>query len=207
MQNLSSLVDKVISRMTDKGLVMIEISARHVHLSQPDVERLFGPGYQLVPVRPLSQPGQYLAKERVSLIGPLGSIHNVGILGPARKDSQVEIVGTDVRKLGIETPYRLSGDIQNTPGITLAAGSNQIDIPQGLIIAKRHIHMLPEDAERHRVKHGDKVEVRVLSERPLIFEDTEIRVSKESFFVMHIDTEEANAAGIIRSGFGVIRRN
>ncbi|MGL5721240.1 MAG: phosphate propanoyltransferase [Brevinema sp.] len=199
------LVEKIFTRMLDKGLVMIEISARHIHLSREHVDYLFGSGYELTPIRDLSQPGQYLCKERVTLIGPKGKISNVAILGPCRSLSQVEIVQSDTRTLGISAPLRLSGNTHGTPSITVVANDKELTLDEGLIVAKRHIHLHPNDAKRLKLKDKDIVNVRVLSERPLVFEDTEIRVTEKSFFAMHIDTEEANAAGIVKLGYGLIQ--
>ena len=133
-------------------MVEVEASGRHVHLCREDVERLFGSGYKLTKVRDLSQPGQYVCKERVSLTGPKGIIHNVVILGPERKETQAEVSMTDTLVLGIRPPVRLSGDIADTPGITISNGSRQIVTDKGVIIAKRHMHITPEDAARLQCK-------------------------------------------------------
>ncbi|MGL4985823.1 MAG: phosphate propanoyltransferase [Treponemataceae bacterium] len=204
--NKTEIAQKIYERILAKGLVMIEISARHIHLSQNDIEFLFGKDYQLTPVRELSQPGQYLCKERATLIGIKGSIQNVAILGPQRSSSQVEIIQADTRVLGVQTPLRLSGNTAQTPSITIAVGDKKLVLKEGLIIAKRHIHLHPTDAKRLNLADKERVNVRVLSNRPVIFEDTIIRVTKESSFAMHIDTEEANAAGIIASGYGLIQK-
>lgn len=135
---VEAVVEAVVRELKDKMMVEVEASGRHVHLCREDVERLFGSGYKLTKVRDLSQPGQYVCKERVSLIGPKGTIHNVVILGPERKETQAEVSMTDTLVLGIRPPVRLSGDIADTPGITISNGSRQIVTDKGVIIAKRH---------------------------------------------------------------------
>lgn len=174
---------------------MVEASGRHVHLSKEHLEYLFGVGYELTKAKDLSQPGQYAAKERVRVIGPKGEFSNVVILGPCRDFSQVELSLTDCRDLGIKGVLRESGKIENTPGILLGVGDNYLRLEEGAIVAKRHIHMTPDDAKNLNVNDGELVKVRVQGERPLIFDDVLIRV-KESFKLsMHIDYDEANACG------------
>ena len=182
---------------------LVESSARHVHLSKADVEALYGEGAKLTFVRDLSQPGQFVCEERVDLIGPKRTISNVVILGPERSASQVEIALTDCFNLGVIAPVRESGDIEGTPGITLrAANGNEITLEKGVIVAKRHVHMTPEDAAAFEVEDKQivKVEIDSGAGRKLIFDDVVVRVSEKFALAMHIDTDEANAACVGRQG-------
>ena len=176
--------------------IPVEISAHHVHLSQADVEALFGPGHQLTPMHELSQPGQYACEEKVHLVGPKGRIANVRVLGPTRKETQVEIAMTEQFKLGVQPPIRQSGDLAGTPGITLEGPYGSTLIERGVICAQRHIHMAPEDAMRFRVRDNYVVRVRVEGERELIFGDVVVRVNPAFRLAMHIDTDEGNAGNI-----------
>jgi len=176
--------------------IPIGVSAHHVHLSQADVERLFGAGHQLTPHSPLSQPGQYAAEETVRLIGPRGSIDRVRVLGPARNLTQVEISRTEGYRLGINAPVRMSGDLDGTPGLILEGPAGQIEIKNGVIYAQRHIHMTPDDARSFGLQDGDVVRVRAGDERELIFGDVVVRVSPKFKLELHLDTDEANAADL-----------
>ena len=176
--------------------IPIEVSAHHVHLSQADVERLFGPGHQLTPEHELSQPGQFASAEKVNLIGPKGKIANVRVLGPTRKETQVEIAMTEQFKVGIQPPIRESGDLAKTPGIVLEGPHGTSTIERGVICAQRHIHMSPEDAMRFRLRDKYVVRVRIQGERELIFGDVVVRVNPNYRLAMHIDTDEGNAASI-----------
>lgn len=185
--------------------IPIAISARHVHLTQATVEQLFGPGHQLTPRNPLSQPGQYACEETVTLVGPKSSIERVRVLGPTRSADQVEISRTDEFALGVDAPVRGSGDIANTPGIILQVGEREAVLEKGVICALRHIHMTPEDAHNFGVKDGDMVEVEVSGgERDLVFGDVLVRVSPDFRLEMHLDTDEGNAARLGRSAQGVL---
>ncbi|MBS0513543.1 MAG: acetate/propionate family kinase [Proteobacteria bacterium] len=184
--------------------IPIEISAHHVHLSQADVEKLFGPGHQLTPQHELSQPGQYACEEKVHLVGPKGRIANVRVLGPTRKETQVEIAMTEQFKVGIQPPIRESGDLANTPGITLEGPAGSTTIERGVICAQRHIHMTPEDALRLHVRDKYVVRVRVEGDRELIFGDVVVRVSPSYRLAMHLDTDEGNAANIRTGMVGYI---
>lgn len=185
--------------------ILVETSARHVHVTQEDLEKLFGKGAELEVRAPLSQPGQYVSKQRVTIVGPKRPIERVSILGPVRKASQVEISLTDARTLGIDTPVRLSGDIEGTPGVKLVGPAGEVTLDKGLIAAKRHIHMTPEDAAEFGVKQNDIVKVHVNgNKRSLTFEDVEIRVSPNFSLAMHIDTDESNAAGLSGEVYGTI---
>lgn len=174
--------------------VLVETSARHVHLSAEHIEALFGKGATLTHKKDLSQPGQYACEERVTIVGPKKSIPNVIILGPARKASQVEVSFTDARTLGITAPVRESGDTAGTPGCKLVSDKGEVELSEGVIIAKRHIHMTPADAEAMGVSDKEVVKVKINSERTTEFDDVVVRVSPSFALAMHIDTDEANAA-------------
>jgi len=184
--------------------IPISISARHVHLSREHIDKLFGEGYQLTVLAELSQPGQFAGREEVALIGPRNRINGVRILGPERLMTQVEISRTDCYKLGVKAPVRNSGDIKGTPGITLEGPAGSVELEEGLIQAKRHIHMAPEDARNFGVKDRQWVMVRVGGERGIIFDDVLVRVSPKYRLDMHLDTDEANAAGIKNGDTGVL---
>ena len=183
---------------------LVEVSARHVHVTQQDLETLFGKGHELTPIKDLSQPGQYAAEEKVMIVGRKGSL-SARILGPVRKASQVEVSLTEARQLGEKALIRESGDLAGTEGIKLVGPAGEVQLEEGLIAAKRHIHMAPEDAEYYGVENGQNVKARIESgERSLIFDDVVIRVSENYALAMHIDTDEANAAGISGNTNGLI---
>lgn len=191
--------------VNDRETIPIAVSARHAHLSQATLDELFGAGYQLGTRANLSQPGQFAAIETVALIGPRGRIDGVRLMGPPRAQDQVEVSRTDEFTLGVDAPVRLSGDLRNSPGITLEGPKGRKTIPQGLISARRHIHMSPGDAQRFQVRQGESVEVSIDSDgRDLIFGDVVVRVSPEFSLEMHLDTDEANAAGIERGDRGAL---
>ena len=185
--------------------VMVETSAHHVHVSEKDLETLFGAGYQLTNKKDLSQPGQFACEEKVELVGPKGSL-KVSVLGPARKETQVELSFTDARTLGLKSvPVRESGDVAGTPGIKLVGPAGEIDLDHGVIIAKRHIHMTPADAEAFGVKDKDVVNVKIASDgRTTIYGDVVVRVSPSYALAMHIDTDESNAAAAFGECYGEI---
>jgi propanediol utilization protein pduL len=195
--SFENLIDKVIDRIQNEldSSFEVEASGRHVHLSRKELDALFGTGYELTKAKDLSQPGQHASKERLTVVGPKGAFHNVVILGPVRKESQVEVSLTDCLQLGVKAPIRESGDIEGTPGIVLVNGDKSVSLEKGLIVAKRHVHMTPEDAEKIGVKNHDIVKVKVEGARPLIFDDVVIRVSPKFATYMHIDYDEANACG------------
>lgn len=183
--------------------IPVAVSARHAHLSQATIEALFGPGHVLEQAKPLSQPGQFAARETVALIGPRGRIDGVRVMGPPRERDQVEISRTDEFALGVDAPVRLSGDLQDSPGITLEGPRGRVTLPSGLISARRHIHMSPRDAERFGVRDHETVEVRIDSDgRDLTFGDVVVRVSPDYSLELHLDTDEANAAGVERGDRG-----
>ena len=182
--------------------VELEASGRHVHVTEQQAEILFGHG--LTPERPLSQPGQYLARERVTVRGPKGSFEHVAVLGPERKEAQVELSLTDARVLGIQAPVRLSGDTAGTPGAELMGPRGRVTLSQGVIAAKRHVHLTPETAKTFGVTDGQNVKLRTLTARPVIFEDVAIRVSPQFAPYAHLDYDEANACGFQKGDFGRI---
>ena len=184
--------------------IPVEISAHHAHLSQADVEKLFGPGHQLTPMHELSQPGQFACEEQVHLVGPKGRIAKVRVLGPTRKETQVEIAMTEQFKLGVQPPIRQSGDLAGTPGVTLEGPYGTSVIERGVICAQRHIHMTPEDAMRFHVRDNYVVRVRIEGERQLIFGDVVVRVNPAFRLAMHIDTDEGNAGNIQTGMLGYI---
>ena len=190
---IDKVIDNVIEAIERAKMVQVEVSARHVHLCKKDLERLFGPGAALSPKRELSQPGQFLSEERVTIIGPKGQKENVAILGPIRENTQVELSKTDCAELGIKAPVRESGDIQGSAAITLKSIRGSIEIKQGCIVAKNHIHMTPETAAKLDIRDKQYVDVELLSERPIIFRKVLIRVSNSFRNRMHIDFDEANA--------------
>ena len=198
MKNMDSLVDAVLARL----FVPVEASGRHVHLTKEQALTLFG--HELSPKRPLSQPGQYLSEERVTIIGPKGLLERVAVLGPERKAAQVEISMTDGRSLGIEPPVRQSGYVAGTPGAVLAGPRGKVAITEGVMAAKRHIHMTPGDASRMGVKDKQVVKLQVFTQRPLVFDDVVIRVSPDFATYVHLDYDEANACGFRKGDLGRI---
>lgn len=179
-----------------KNKVPIEVSARHIHLSQKDLELLFGRGYHLQKLKDLSQPGQFAAKETVNLIGSKGKIKNVRIIGPCRQDTQVEISKTDGYVLGDIPPVRVSGDIIGTPGIILEGPKGKIELKKGLICAMRHIHMSPNEANKFGVREKQMVSVEVSGKRALIYKNVIIRINPNFKLAFQIDTDEANAGDV-----------
>ena len=176
--------------------VLIETSARHVHVSRRVLDILFGEGYELTVKKNLSQPGQFACEERVQVIGPKSSFPAVSILGPVRPETQVELSAGDARSIGVKAPIRESGDLEGSAGCRLVGPKGEVEIKDGVIIAKRHIHMTPEDAEKYGLEDKQVVSVKVdTAERSLIFGDVVVRVSPKYALAMHIDTDESNAAG------------
>lgn len=179
---------------TNGKQVRVGISNRHVHLSQKDLEALFGPGYALKRIRDLSQPGQFVSEEMVTLVGPKGVMQNIRVLGPVRSQSQVEVSRTDSYLLGLKPPVRDSGELSDTPPIVLVGPKGAITLEKGVIVAMRHIHMTPADAEAFGVKDKDIVRLRVPGPRALVFDQVLIRVRNDFALEAHLDTDEANAA-------------
>ena len=185
-----------------KIFVELEASGRHVHVTREQAQILFG--HSLTPKRPLSQPGQYLANERVTVIGPKGEFQNVAVLGPERKEAQVEVSLTDGRQLGLIPPVKLSGDVSGSPGATLVGPEGQITLDRGVIAARRHIHMTPQDAAHFGVRDKQVVKLQTYTGRPLIFDDTVVRVSDQFATFVHLDYDEANACGFQTGDLGRI---
>ena len=197
--DLLAVAEAVMKRI----FVPLEASGRHVHVTKEQAHRLFG--HELTPKRPLSQPGQYLANERVSIIGPKGKFEHVAVLGPERSEGQVEISLTDGRVLGITPPVRLSGKVEDTPGIMLQGPRGQVELKQGVIAAQRHIHMLPEDAQAMGVKDKQTVRLQTFTDRPVIFDEVVVRVSPDFATFAHLDYDEANACGFHDGDMGRIQ--
>ncbi len=196
---MEKIVSAVLDAVHKAGLVEVEVSARHVHLTQADVEVLFGTGAELIPKRPLSQPGQYLSEQRVTVIGPKGRKERTAVLGPTRKASQVELSKSDCVELGIKAPLRESGDVAGSAPITIEGPCGTVHLKEGAIIAHNHIHVTTEDSVLLDLKDKQRVSVAVMTERPVVFRDVIIRVSPNFSCKMHIDFDEANAALV--SGF------
>ncbi|MGI6264708.1 MAG: PduL/EutD family phosphate acyltransferase [Acutalibacteraceae bacterium] len=175
--------------------VLVETSARHVHVTKEDLETLFGAGYELTVKKALSQPGQFASNERVDIVGPKRTLSGVSILGPVRPETQVEISLTDARSIGVDAPIRESGDIAGSGGCKLVGPCGEVELTQGVIAAKRHIHMTPADAAEFGVRDKQEVDVKINSNgRALVFSDVVVRVKDSFALAMHIDTDESNAA-------------
>ena len=174
--------------------ILVETSARHVHLSQADLEVLFGKDAKLTVKKDLSQPGQYACNERVTVVGPKRELAGVSILGPVRPATQVEISLTDARSIGVAAPIRESGDTKGSAGCKLVGPCGEVEISEGVIVAKRHLHITPEDAAKFGVCDKQTIKVKIDSEqRSTVFDDVVVRVSEKFATAMHIDTDEANA--------------
>lgn len=196
---MEQIIQAVLSAISRAGLVEVEVSARHVHLTREHLEVLFGKGAELTPKRPLSQPGQFLSEERVTLVGPKGRKERTAILGPIRPATQVELSKSDCVELGVKAPVRESGDVAGSGSITIEGPCGSLTIDEGVIIAHNHVHLTPEVAQIMGVTDKQRVAVEVFSDRPVTFRDVIIRVSEKFSCRMHIDFDEANAALV--SGF------
>ena len=184
---------------------IVETSARHVHLTQEHLEILFGTGYELTKKKSLSQPGQYACEERVTVVGSKGEFKGISILGPVRKATQIELSATDARSIGIAAPLRESGDVVGSGACKIIGPVGEIEITEGVIVAKRHIHATPAEAEKLGVKDGEVVSVKIDTDgRSLIFGDVVVRVNENYALAMHIDTDESNAASCGREQYGEI---
>lgn len=185
--------------------VLVETSARHVHVSRRVLDILFGEGYELTKKKDLSQPGQYACEERVAVIGPKSSFPAVSILGPVRPETQVELSAGDARSIGVKAPVRESGDLEGSAGCKIVGPKGEVELNDGVIVAKRHIHMTPEDAEKYSLSDKQVVSVKIDSDgRSLVFGDVVVRVSPSYALAMHIDTDESNAAGCVPGLMGEI---
>ena len=196
--DLDILTDKVMGRL----FVELEASGRHAHVTEEQAIALFG--HKLTPKRELSQPGQYLANERVTVVGPKGEFQNVAVLGPERPEGQVEISLTDGRALGVTPPIRPSGQVEGTPGITLVGPAGTVTLPAGVIAAQRHIHMSPEDAANMGVQDKQLVRLQTYTSRPVVFEELLVRVHPLFQTRVHLDYDEANACGFQAGDLGRI---
>lgn len=207
-QTVETIAKLVLERLREmqNDMVPVGVSNRHVHLSQADLETLFGPGYQLTSIKELGQPGQFAAKETVTIIGPKGSFENVRILGPVRPKSQVEISLSDSFRLGVKAPIRESGQLENTPGLQLCGPLGMLELPCGAIVALRHIHATPEIAKRMGICDKEIVEVETCGERRCVFGNVLVRVSEKSALEIHVDTDEANACGLKNNDYVLIRK-
>ena len=184
---------------------LVEVSARHAHVTKEVLEVLFGAGHELTPKKDLSQPGQYACEERITVVGPKKELAGVSILGPTRPETQVELSLTDARSIGIKAPVRESGDIKGSGACILRGPCGEVELAEGVIVAQRHIHMTPEDAAVLGVKDTQIVKVALENEgRSTIYGDVVVRVSPKYALAMHIDTDEANAAGVPGSCMGTI---
>ena len=182
---------------------IVETSARHVHVTEKDLEILFGKGAKLTKKKDLSQPGQFACEERVTVVGPKKELANVSILGPCRKETQVELSATDARSIGISAPIRESGDVKGSAPCKLVGPCGEVELSEGVIVAKRHIHLTPADAEKFGVKDKDVVWVKIETpERTAVLGDVVCRVSDKYALAMHIDTDESNAVGSQKEQYG-----
>lgn len=193
---------RIAQALMQRLFIELEASGRHVHLTREAAFTLFGHG--LTEKRPLSQPGQFVCNERVSLVTPRGRFENVAVLGPERKECQVELSLTDCVALGVKAPVRLSGHTDGTPGITLESGNARLQLSTGVIVAQRHIHMTPQDAAQRGVADGQAVRLRVFTARPLTFDDVIVRVSPDFRTFAHLDYDEANACGFVKGDLGML---
>lgn len=207
MNNTDKITDTILEVLKQKGIVSdkeednipVGISNRHIHLSQADLEACFGLGYELTPIKDLSQPGQYACKETMTICGPKGAIEKVRILGPVRKATQIELLSADNFKLGVKAPVRLSGELKNSAPLTIIGPKGSVGLAEGAIVAQRHIHMNAEDAERLGVHDGEIVSIETEGCRGGVYRNVIIRANNTSALDCHIDTEEANAMGITSS--------
>lgn len=188
----------------DVTTVPVEASGKHVHLSVSDLEKLFGKGYELTKVRDLTQPGQFVCKERVTLSGPKGRLENVVVLGPVREHTQVEVSLTDCRALGIDAPVSMSGDLSRAADILIVNGTSAVMAAKSAIVAANHLHMTPDDAKAYGLENGQKISIKVGSARPVVFSDVTVRVSRTAGLSFHIDYDEANACGYRKGDRGII---
>ena len=195
---MENLAEAVLAQI----FVPLEASGRHVHVTKEQAMTLFG--HTLTPQRELSQPGQYLAWERVTVVGPKGEFRNVAVLGPERKRAQVEISLTDARQLEIDPPVRLSGDVEGSPGCTLVGPAGQVRLAEGVICAQRHIHLTPADGRRFSVVDKQVVKLQTFTQRPVIFEDVVVRISGDFAPAVHLDYDEANGCGFRKGDWGRI---
>lgn len=189
------------------NMIPVGVSNRHVHLCESDLEKLFGKDYKLTVKKMLTQPGQFACNETVTVIGPKGIIDGIRILGPVRAQTQIELLESDLFKLGINAGVRLSGNLAGSPGAVIRNGTNVVHVEQGVIVAKRHIHIDSEKARNLNLHDGQDVTVEVKGDRNTIFKDVTVRVKKDAFFEMHVDRDEANACCIGNKSKGYLLLN
>ena len=195
MKDIRGIIKEVLEEVISDDVV-IGVSNRHIHLSQKDLDTLFGEGYKLSKMKDMKQPGQFATNEKVDIVGPKGKFSGVRIIGPVRKETQVEVSITDSFKLGVKPPIRQSGDLQGTPGIKVVGPKGEVDIPRGVIVAARHIHMPQYIADIKGYKDGQVVKVETYGERKIIMHNVVLRVRDKMAKEMNIDVDEANAAGL-----------
>ena len=199
---LSKLIrNAVMAAMCKEGTYVVPVASsnKHIHLSREDVEKLFGAGYELKKLRDLSQPGQFACQETLTFEGPKGRLENLRVLGPERKETQVELSVTDCFKAGVKPVVRMSGELENTPGGKLIGPAGEADLKKGVIVAERHLHMSGPQAEAYGLKNGDVVKIRKEGARPVVFEGVKVRCGNGHELEVHLDTDEANAA-LIKNG-------
>lgn len=206
---IDKIVDEIIKRIKNEedDSILVEASGRHVHLSKEHVEILFGKGYELTKARELSQPGQYLCEEKVTVIGSKGTFHNVSVLGPVRNESQLELSRTDAVSIGVNAPVRMSGDIENSGTAIIATPNAAIKLHKGAIAAKRHLHITPDDAKRYGLTDKEEICIKTDGERGVIFTNVAVRVSEKFKTTIHLDYDEANACGFVKGMHASIIKN
>ncbi|MGI6730653.1 MAG: phosphate propanoyltransferase [Anaerovoracaceae bacterium] len=182
----------------------VGLSNKHLHLKEEDVEILFGKGHTLTPTKALKQPGQFACEEKVDIVGPKGTLKGIRVLGPARKETQVELAKTDARALGVNAPVRESGKLEGTPGVKLVGPAGEVELDHGAIVALRHIHLSQEQAEEAGVKDKEFVSIKFEGERGLIFDNVLVRAGEGHEREIHLDTDEGNAAGLNNGDLGEI---
>lgn len=184
--------------------VEVGLSNKHLHLKDEDIEILFGKGHKLTPTKDLKQPGQFACEEKVDIVGPKGTLKGIRVLGPARPETQIELAMTDARGIGISAPIRESGKLDGTPGCKLIGPAGEVELDHGVIIALRHVHLNPAQAEEAGVKDKQVVSIKVEGERGLVFDNVLVRAGDAHEREIHLDTDEGNAAGLGNNSFGII---